>query len=199
MGLFYILFPLKATYGEFLDFGLFGKEPHVTSSESVRKPVNPGDWLMIDGGSFAIYYTKDVDVETVVKRLSKRGLFSSGINRSAPNDVPTEKMAYMLERILKRAKEILGSYPSMPVINVRIFKDNEALSAEYFRIFGKEVNYKSFYIHQLKTIYTSEEDISAAVLSHEIGHAVVDHYFGIVPPPSVGEPLASSVEKNLEY
>jgi hypothetical protein len=186
-------------FGELLDFGLFGGEPRVKSSEAGRAPVNPDDWFVINGGAFDVYCTKDVDVATLVKRLDRQRLFISGVYGTNPTSVPAEKLVYMLGRLLKRAKEILEMYPSMPVINVKVFKDNAALSAEYFRIFGKDVDYKSFYIHQLRTIYTSQEDMSPSVIAHEMGHAVADHYFGAIPPPSVGEALASSVDKNLEY
>jgi predicted Zn-dependent protease len=47
------------------------------------------------------------------------------------------------------------------------------------------------------TIYTSEQDISDSVIAHEIGHAVVDHFFTVKPPEKIGEMLAQYVDVHL--
>lgn len=155
-------------------------------------------WLVIDSGPIKIYYENTVDLDVVSKRLSRRGLFSRGFYSRRTDSAPREKVAYIIENLLKRAKELLGMYPRIPHLTVKIFEDRERLNREYFRMLGVKANYRSYYIHALKTVYTSEEDISDSVIAHEMGHAVIDHYFGITPPAKIAEMLACYVDKHLE-
>lgn len=156
------------------------------------------NWFSIKSRYFTIYYDNNVDLKKVSDRLERRGLFASGVYDPNPASAPKEKIAYRLDRILKRVKDILDMRPDIQDLKIRIFKDRASLNAEYCKIFNVAADYKSFYINQHKTIYTSEEDISDSVIAHEMGHAVVDHYFSVVPPEKVRELLASYVDLHLE-
>ncbi len=155
-------------------------------------------WFIIKSNYFTIYCGETVDLKTVANQLERRGLFVSGVYDPNPASAPTEKIAYRLDRILKRVKDVLDMYPDMHELKIKIFKDREALSAEYCKIFNAPADYKAFYIYQHNMIYTSEEDISDSVIAHEMGHAVVDHYFSVIPPEKVRELLATYVDLHLE-
>ena len=151
---------------------LFGEGENTSAEEN---------WFTIKSNHFTIYCSNGVDLKTVADRLERRGLFVSGVYGPNPASAPTEKVAYRLDRILKRVKDILDMHPDVH-LKIKIFKDRENLNGEYRKIFNAEADYKAFYINQYETIYTSEEDISDSVISHEMGHAVVDHYFSVIPP-----------------
>ena len=155
-------------------------------------------WFVIKSNYFTIYCDAAVDLKNVANRLDRRGLFISGVYDPNPASAPTEKVAYRLDRILKRVEQILDMYPAIQDLKIKIYKDRESLNAEYYKIFTKSADYKAFYINQHETIYTSEEDISDSVISHEMGHAVVDHYFSVIPPERVRELLACYVDLHLE-
>ena len=157
-----------------------------------------GGWFVTKSNNFEIYSEDTVNLQSVSRKLGRRGLFVGGVYGPNPTGAPPQKMAYMLDRLLKRAEEILGMYPDLSTVKIKIFKDREELNREYFKMFGAKTDFKSFYIHPLETIYTCEEDISDSVIAHEMGHAIVDHYFSTVPPPKVAELLAQYVDKNLE-
>jgi Zn-dependent peptidase ImmA (M78 family) len=90
-------------------------------------------------------------------------------------------------------------YPlTMKGLKIKIFRDREELNNEYYKIFMQRADLKSFYIHKYRTIYTCETDISDSVIAHELGHAVCDHYFLVIPPEKVREMLASYVDAHLE-
>jgi predicted metalloprotease len=59
------------------------------------------------------------------------------------------------------------------------------------------VNYLAFYSLSKKTIWISVDDANLHVLAHEIGHAVVDHYFKVRPPYNIHELMAQFVEKHI--
>lgn len=157
-----------------------------------------GKWFIINSANFTIYCKQEVNLGTVERRLGRRGLFISGVYGPNPVSAPPQKVAYRMDRILKRVKDILEMYPGKMDLKIRVFNTREELNDEYYNIFGQWENYKSFYIHKYKTIYTSEEDVSDSIMAHEMGHAVVDHYFNMIPPGKIREILASYVDKHLE-
>ena len=156
------------------------------------------NWFVIKSTSFTIYCAHNTDMNRIAKRLERRGLFVNGIYGPNPVSAPSEKIAYRMDMILKRVKEILDMYPDNMNVKIKIFNDQKELDDEYYRIFRERVDYKSFYIHAHNTIYTSEDDLSDSTIAHEMGHAVVDHYFSLTPPPKVAELLAQYVDKHLD-
>lgn len=165
----------------------------VKLNESAEK-----QWFTIKSGYLNIYCDQDVNLKSVTNRLSRRGLFEAGVYNPNSGSVPSEKIAYMMDRLLKRVKDILDMWPEKMDLKIKIFKDRDALNSEYCRIFGTTPDYKSFYIYKYDTIYTSEEDISDSVLAHEMGHAIVDHYFSKTPPTKISELMAQYVDLHLE-
>lgn len=192
---FVFYLPLFAEYAEDEDSQ---KSAHSEETKTETTGAGEAQWLTIKTRYFDIYYQQDVDLQTVARNLARRGLFLSGVYGPNPASAPSEKVAYRMDRIMKRVKEILGMNPDMSMLKIKIFKDRDALNEEYNKIFNTKPDYKSFYIYKYDTIYTSEEDISDSVISHEMGHAVVDHYFSMIPPEKVRELLASYVDAHLD-
>lgn len=173
--------------------------PSSTVNAAAHEETSPQeDRSVIKSRYFLIYCDKSVDLESVSLHLNKRGLLASGTYGSDPGSEPSARLAYMLDGLLRRAKEVLGMFSNIPDLSVKIFKSREELDSEYFRIFKTRESYKSFYVHAYRTIYTSEESISDSVIVHEMAHAVIDNYFSVVPPSKVAEVLASYVDLHLE-
>ena len=158
------------------------------------------DWLKIETNYFTVEYQSSVSLKTVAARLNTRGFFSSGFFGSSSSSAatPEEEVAQRLDRLLKRAEELLDMYPPKLKITIKIFTDSSALDDAYFKMFGGRPGYKAFHIYQYQTIYTSEETISDSVIIHEMGHSIVDNYFSTNPPPKVSELLATYVDMHLE-
>lgn len=178
----------------------FGEPPDTVPDKMTAEsgPDGKEKWFVIKSTNFKIYCAQDTDISGIARRLERRGLFVSGVYGPNPASAPSEKIAYRMDMILKRAKEILDMYPQNMNLNIKIYSDRRQLDNEYYRIFRRDVDYISFYIHQYETIYTSEEDLSDSVIAHEMGHAIIDHYFSAIPPPKVAELLAQYVDKHLE-
>jgi len=83
-------------------------------------------------------------------------------------------------------------------VDIKIYNDEEGLRNTYKDIFEEEKGHKAFYIHKFKTIYVSMDNLSASILAHEIGHAIIDNYFTIPPPPKISELLACYVDLHLK-
>lgn len=157
------------------------------------------EWLIFKNSSLPVVYNSGIDLKQVERNLRQRHFFNDlkGKYSNPAYDVE-QRVSFRLEAIFSRVKEILGMYPQMPYPKIVIYKNRDELSREYTRLFKVPGRYKSFYIHKLKTIFTSEQDISDSVIAHEFGHAVIDNYYNIVPPKKTSELLATYVDTHLD-
>lgn len=156
------------------------------------------DWKTLKSDYFTVYYRPGADLKKISGRLSGRSFFIGGKRDPDSIGTPAEKVARRLDILLRRAEDILGMYPRNLNIKIKIFKTQDELDDEHDKIFGKKERYKSFYVYKHDTIYTTERNMSDSIISHEMGHAIVDHYFVVRPPEKVREILASYVDVHLE-
>ena len=174
------------------------------------------EWSTLETGYITVYYSPDSDLDKMESSLRRRVSFFSS---DEPGDgAPVEdKIRYQLDALFRRSRDILDMRPTDMHLIIKVFKTRKELNDEYSRIFkedeerpedvesaeGTETlkepreDFRSFYINKYNTIYTSEEDISDSVIAHEMAHAIVDHYFAVIPPEKVRELLASYVDLHL--
>ena len=186
MAAFFYILPVLCEYAE-----------TIQSNASNASDAQPG-WTAIESGYFTIYTSPDAGLRRIDKRITKRAFYFGQETMSGGNPIG-EKIAYRMDYLFKRACDMLGIYPKGKKIKIKIAGSRDELQKIYSGIFGKEADdIKSFYIHKHCCIYTSEEDITDSVLVHEMAHAIIDNYFAVVPPPEMGEILASYVDMHLD-
>jgi hypothetical protein len=159
------------------------------------------EWVSCKNNQITIVYTSDINLRRLEARLRSRYFSVSAVERELftnPTYSIENRIISRLESILMRTEQILAMNPSSMEIKIKIFRNRRELSQEYVSLFGAVQNYKSFYIHSQDTIYTSMQDISDSVMSHEMAHAVIDNYFQVVPPEKTAELLATYVDSHLE-
>lgn len=158
------------------------------------------EWLTVRSNYFTIEYHGSVNMKSVLSKLNRRGLFSGGFFGSSSScpTTPAEEVVQRLDALLKRVEGILDMYPPNLKLTIKIFDDSSSLEEAYFRMLGTRKECEAFYIYEYKTIFTSAYTISDSVMSHEMGHAVIDNYFSTNPPPKVAEILATYVDAHLE-
>jgi hypothetical protein len=166
--------------------------------QSALQQADSGSWITIRSSYFTIYLEPDVNLKRVYSRINTRGFYTGAGQRVNSLASPEEKISYRMDILLERVKKVLDTYPAITNIEVKIFKSRKDLQDEFYKITKRRDFVKSFYIHGHKTIYVSEADISDSVIAHEMGHAVVDHYFQAVPSEKVGEMLATYVDLHLD-
>ena len=155
------------------------------------------DWSSMGGNFFVLYYNPSANLEDLERELTKRPIYFDQAARYG--EVTTqEEICRRLDKLYNRVQDVLGMYPKIPKIKIKIFKNRDELNDEFVKISGKPGDFKSFYVYKYNTIYTSESDIEDSVIIHEMAHAVIDHYFSVIPPETVGEILASYVDAHLE-
>lgn len=102
-----------------------------------------------------------------------------------------------LDTIVEKAEVVLDMFPDQLHITVVLLKNARDVSRVYKAKYGEDVNHIAYYSLSEDTIYISVDDTRVRVLAHEIGHAIVDHYFKVRPPYNIHELMAQFTEKHI--
>jgi hypothetical protein len=155
-------------------------------------------WLSFQTAYLTVYYKPEVNLKRVLGRLSGRGLPSYS-NLPAYTLTGIEaKVAYRLDVVFMRVRDILGMYPGKSEIKIKLYKKRRDISSELYYLNQADEACKSFYSYRFNTIYASEQDMTDSVVAHEMAHAVVDNYFSTTPPEKMAEILATNVDARLD-
>ncbi|MBU1564277.1 MAG: hypothetical protein KJ630_01450 [Proteobacteria bacterium] len=103
-----------------------------------------------------------------------------------------------IDTIIEKAETILEMFPDQLHMKIVLLKEASDVARVFKEKYGKNVNYVAFYSLSEATIYISVDDVNLAILAHEIGHAIVNHYFKVRPPYNVHELMAQFVEKRID-
>lgn len=154
----------------------------------------------IPGKHFTIIYESGVDILALTEQLniglSDRLL--AGKNTETKFS-PEQELAEMLDTLFIRVCDILDMrlYNSFKC-RIKICRNDEKLQQIYFNLFSNDLNSNfPFYVYDFDTIYISAENFTSAVIGHEIAHAVISHYFVVLPSVKIQEILAGYVEYQL--
>ena len=102
-----------------------------------------------------------------------------------------------VDTLFKRVQQILGMpLPSLRV-NIQLLKSQRDVSWKWASITGTPTKAPAFYWKKTNTIYLQPKELSTGILAHEMGHAVIDHYFVIRPPSKIAEMLCEYVDKEI--
>jgi len=114
------------------------------------------------------------------------------------NIVTVEDEVYAkLDVILEKAQLVLDMYPNGMKVTVVILPNKKAVAAMYQSKYGKEAENLAYYSLSENTIYISADDTKLQVIAHELGHAIVNHYFKERPPYQIHELMAQFTEKHI--
>jgi hypothetical protein len=153
----------------------------------------------IEGKHFIIYYTAQSDVRSLSRQLNIRPsdeLLVGGTAKEANSS--EEQLTNMLDTLFLRVCDILDMNLYSFQGNIKICQDHSQLRSVYNNIFDKDLgNRESFYVYSFNTIYISAESFKREILGHEMAHAVISHYFVVLPSVKIQEVLSSYVEFQL--
>jgi len=99
--------------------------------------------------------------------------------------------------IVEKTEVVLDMFPNKMHVTLELLPDAGDVADKYKQMYGKRQNDIAFYSLSGKTIYISVDDTRLRVLAHEMGHAVVDHYFAVRPPYKIHELMAQFAEKHI--
>lgn len=147
-----------------------------------------------------IFYENGVDLKKVNKSLNLRlsNFYSPGAYRENPGLSAEDMISGKFDAIFNKAEEVLDMYPSKIHVAINIYKSQEALDKAYEGFFNEPNTAVSFYVYKTNTVYMTESAVNVNILSHEMAHCIIDHYFVILPPIKIQEMLAAYVDLHLE-
>jgi len=153
----------------------------------------------IDGKYVRLVIGADVNKEKVFRRMASSGDSLFGLFGSS-KPYTDSAFADEFDALFLKACRVLDMYPRNVKIDIRILKNQKQLNDNLVRL-GKKIDGQelvSYYIHALKTVYTSESTIARGIMAHELGHVITEHYFITKVPYQVGELMAQHVESSID-
>jgi hypothetical protein len=102
-----------------------------------------------------------------------------------------------IDTIIEKAEVILDMFPNNMHIRIELLETSKDVNRIYKQRYGKKAKHIAYYSLAEDTIYISVDDARLRVLAHEVGHAIVDHYFKVRPPYNIHELMAQFTEKHI--
>jgi len=121
----------------------------------------------------------------------------SSYARKRPIVTIEDEVLAKADTIVEKAETILEMFPDKLHIRIVLLAKQADVARIFRDKYQKTADHIAFYSLAEDTIYRSVDDVNLEVLAHEIGHAVVDHYFNVRPPYNVHELMAQFVEKRI--
>lgn len=110
------------------------------------------------------------------------------------------KLPAPLDTLVEQVESALDMWPDNLRIGLLLRDTAKGVQDVYRQRYGKDCDYKAFISLGRLDIVLSVADASPEVLTHEIGHAVIERYFGKEkrPPYRIHELLAQYAEKHFD-
>jgi hypothetical protein len=146
-----------------------------------------------------IHYHYPEQLEGFTQKIQPSALTLS-INKifmGASTASPESRTGRYVDQLFQRVQMILEMPKPDLKININLYGNQDELSEAFAAISGKTTQSPAFYWAQTNTIYVQIERISPGILAHEMGHAVIAHYFIISPPEKIAEILCQYVDKEV--
>ena len=121
-----------------------------------------------------------------------KGLFAS----TSPKE-RTKKLIEKIDALYKRAQEILDMRKRAKKAIIKIYPNLEQLRKAHIKHVKVEGHSRAWYLFKSRTIFLNVRDLHEGILAHEMGHHIIDHYFGVRPPSASAEILCRYVDKHL--
>jgi hypothetical protein len=152
-----------------------------------------GSARKIDTQHFTVYFAPSIDLPELAQSFNIR----------ASDDVLTGRssgagLEGMIDTLFSLACDILDMQLYSYHGTIKICPDQAKLDEIYNTLFNKSLqSRKPFYVYDLDTIYISADSFTREILGHEMGHAIISHYFVVLPSVKIQEVLAAYVEYQL--
>lgn len=154
----------------------------------------------IDSHYFTIYYSSALDPLDLAYKINIGSpiiVYKSKNIEIVTGSDPDEIFADQIDILFNEVSDILDMHLYSYHGDIKIYPTKEELQSALRDILGRDIDAESFYHHDQNTIYISARSFNPYVLGHEIAHAIICHYFVVLPPVKVQEVLAGFVEYNL--
>lgn len=150
---------------------------------------------------FNIYIGQGIDRTELLQKLNAHYFLQ--LKAAFPEEDPEsgtdadDQTARTLDAIYLEVSDALDIHMYSFSMDLEIVPQKDVLSEELAKYINKRLDVPSFYFYDKNRIYISFADMTLGMLSHEIAHAIVSHYFVVPPPIKVQEVLAGYAEYSI--
>ena len=170
-------------------------------AENTSDQTDQADDHIFQSKFVTVHYSDSDQLESFAKKIHAsaftRTLNQVLVGRGGRLSSQSE-LGEFLDELLERVQLVLD----MPTLNshveIQIHENIEEVSAVYSQITGGYSDAPSFYCRKTNTIHIQTQHLTVGMLTHELGHAVMGHYFAIQPPEKISEMLSQYVDKEIE-
>jgi hypothetical protein len=113
------------------------------------------------------------------------------------NETVEDEVRNKIELIVEKVETVMDMFPDKLKFTIVIQKSTEGVKEAYQQIYGADVDYIAFYAPTEDTVFYSAKNASLRVVTHEIGHVVVEKFFEVSPPVKIHEMLAQYAEMHI--
>jgi len=159
---------------------------------------NFGSAKKIESEHFAVYYAPELELAALSRQLNI-GVADELLVGKTTSEENSSSIGFvdMVDTLFSRVCDVLDMQLYSYKGDIKVCKNFDQLKAIYKTLFDRELTKQSFYVNDLNTIYISEEFFKPEILGHEIAHAVISHYFVVLPSVKIQEVLSTYVEYQL--
>ena len=159
-----------------------------------------------------IYYNKEEQLEEFAKKI-RPGSLTRVLNKiflGKNAKCSDGELGESVDTLFRRVQLALDMRQPKLRVNIRLHANQKSLHRAYVDIIGgssaeavgqtgrkNSTGPIAFYRKETNTIHLQPEKLTIGVLAHEMGHATIDHYFVIRPPPKIAEMLCQYVDKEI--
>jgi hypothetical protein len=134
-----------------------------------------------------------------LKKFNKElymGTLRSMVKKQGPDTIEQEVVA-KINVIVEKAMTVLDMYPPQLKFSIVIEPDEQSVQQHFQRLYKIDVDYIAFYSPGKNRVFYSADNGRLRVVTHEIGHVIVENYFKVSPPQKIHEVLAQYAEKHI--
>jgi len=153
--------------------------------------------VIAEGQYFTIYGYPGMDINGLLTKLNYNYFLQLDTLLDGQSQDLRSILARTADALYSEASDILGIHVYSFHGNLKFYPDQAALNDVFKSYFHEDFPQCAFYLHERATLYVSMPDVTLGMLSHEIAHAIISHYFVIPPPARVQEILCGYIEYSL--
>lgn len=140
---------------------------------------------------------EDIGVLRKFNKKLKMGSLSYLISGKKSETVEDE-VRNKIDLIVEKVETVLDLFPDNLKFVIEIHESTKGVNDAYMRIYGSEVDYIAFFSPTENTVFYSAKNVTLRVVTHEIGHVVVEkHYYPVSTPVKIHEMLAQYAEMHI--
>ncbi len=152
----------------------------------------------VSSGYAKIFCESSETLRLFNKRI-KLGFLNSLLRSRIEKELSVEgQVSGKVDAIVERVEAVLDMHPKKFRFFLYVLPDADKVRALYKKKYYQEVEFIAFYAPAERAIYIAADKAKSVVLAHEIAHAIIDQFFGVVAPAKIHELLAQYVEENFE-